>query len=352
MYYDVHRHTRSQRTATLSLLALLTGLGAGTVLTRSWLLPALAVAAVAAAVLVLARRATQAVPLVLLLVGLLRAATGPPPPATVPPPTPAQRLVEQRLNDSVGIPESSLGASLLLGARSSVPANVVDDFRASGLSHVLAVSGYNVTLVANLLLWCGQRWLSRRGRTALVVLGVALFVLAAGASASVVRAGVMGGLAALALQSGRATAGRRTLLVAAAGMVLVQPSLLLFDVGFQLSAAATAAILLLAPRLLHRLRWLPDVLSIRTSLATTLAATLGTLPIIMAVFGQFAPAGLAANVVAAPLVPPAMAAASLAAVFGGSLPGQLVGYLASGLLRTLELVAHTFAQVPSLQLHP
>lgn len=339
--------TSNHRLATWSLLALLSGLWAGAALS-AWL-PALLVAggAAAALALVCARRWLLVLPALALLVGVVRGATGPPPPPYSTSSTPAQALLVARLDASVGPPESNLGASLLLGARTGLPSSLIEDFRASGLSHVLAVSGYNVTLIAGLLARCVS-WLPRRYRTGVVVVGIAVFVLAAGASAAVVRAGVMGGLAAIALHGGRASAGRRTLLVAAAAMAALQPSLLVADVGFLLSVAATFSILVLASRLDRLLRWLPDVLALRSSLALTISATLGTLPIVLVAFGRFAPASLVANLVAAPLVPPAMATSAAAALAAGTPFAAPIGFVAGSVLRSLVLVAHVFAQVPQL----
>jgi competence protein ComEC len=265
-------------------------------------------------------------------------------------PTVVQAAITHQLDASVGAPESALAASLLVGAKQDLPQLVVDDFRASGLSHLLAVSGYNVTLVANLLLSCGRRWLPKRWQTVVAIMGVAAFVWVAGASAAVVRAGVMGSLASLALYSGRTTAAGRALLVAAAAMALVSPSIVVADVGFQLSFAATAAILVLVPRLNRWLAWLPDVLGIRTSLSTTLAATLGTLPVVAVTFGRVSTVGIIANVAAAPLVPLAMATAAGAAALGATPPGLAAGYLASAVLRSLEAVAHLAALLPGAQL--
>lgn len=348
MRYGLREHTHWQRVTTTALVCLLVGLTIS-VSAPPLLVPLLLTAAAGAAVLALLGRWVWLIPVAALLVGLLRGATGPPANTTPPQETVIQRAILLRLDTSVGKPESDLGASLLVGAKQGVPRNVSDDFKASGLSHLLAVSGFNVTLVANLLLWVGRRF-SRRARTALLVIGVAGFVIAAGGSASVVRAGVMGGIAAMALHAGRASAARRSLLVVAVGMALLQPSLVVADVGFQLSFAATAAILLLAPVLLRKLEWLPDVLSLRSSLATTVAATLGTMPIIMVAFGRVSLISVPANLVAAPLIAPAMALTGAATLLGGTLPGLVIGYVAGGLLRGLELVAHTAASVPGAQM--
>jgi len=267
-----------------------------------------------------------------------------------PEPTVVQVAVANQLHASVGKPESGLAASMLLGSKQDLSTATIDDFRASGLSHLLAVSGYNVTLIANLLLACAKRWLPKRWHVAVALVGIVAFVLATGSSAAVVRAGVVGSLTSLALHSGRTAAAARALLVAAAAMVVVSPSIAVVDVGFQLSFAATAAILAWVPWLTRRLSVLPDVLSIRTSLATTLAATAGTLPIVVLTFGRISLVSIVANVLAAPLVPLTMATSAAASALGGTPPGLVVGYVASGVLRSLMGIAHVAAQLPGAQL--
>src|SRR3990167_6935684 len=104
------------------------------------------------------------------ITGLSRGARPPPLKKTRPPPTIIQTIVAARLEDSLGQPESAVASSLLLGARQDIPQAVTEDFRASGLAHLLAVSGYNVTIVANGLLWLGRRRFARRRRTPFLLL--------------------------------------------------------------------------------------------------------------------------------------------------------------------------------------
>lgn len=350
--YGQSEHTRWQRSTTWSLAALVVGATCGAALPSAWSTVALVVAAAAAGLLVLRGSWSRAAPAVVLCLALLRGVLAP---ATVrtyqqAEPTVVQAVVANQLDASVGAPESGLAASMLLGAKQGLSQATVEDFRASGLSHLLAVSGYNVTLIANLLLACAKRWLPKRWHVALALVGIVAFVLGTGSSAAVVRAGVVGTLTSLALHSGRTTAAGRALLVAAAAMVLVNPSVAATDVGFQLSFAATAAILAWVPWLTRRLSWLPDVLTVRTSLATTLAATAGTLPIVALTFGRVSLVSIAANVLAAPLVPLTMATSAAAATLGGTPPGLVVGYVASGVLRSLEGIAHVAAQLPGAQL--
>lgn len=282
-----------------------------------------------------------------ILAALLMSMRTVPRPVTSPPPTLMQTILSERLDASTGRPESTLIAALVSGVRSELPVQLKEDFRQSGLSHLLSVSGYNVTLVAHAVAAVlGMLIPRRRLRTVCTLVAILLFVVGAGASAAVVRAGLMGGLVVLVHGTGTPSAALRTLLVAAALMVAWDPSVVGLDVGFQLSVVATAAILLLSRPLEHLLRWCPTALGVRASLTTTLAATLGTLPILAWHFGSTSLVGPLANVAAAPLVPLAMLGGSAAALGGGSTLGLVTGRIAAAIAWLLEQVAQFFGRLP------
>jgi competence protein ComEC len=258
--------------------------------------------------------------------------------------TKVQNRAYQRLSESLRQPDAALAAGLLTGDREHVPSQLQDDFRASGLSHVVAVSGYNVTLVVTFVLRCTRR-VPRKIRLVVAIASVVAFVIVAGASAAVVRAGVMGGIGVMALHAGRLSTSKRALLLAATGMLLYKPSLITFDVGFQLSLSATASLLWLGPRIALIFKRVTDILGIRTSLVSTLSATIGTLPLSVWYFANVPIYGLIANILVAPLIPLAMATSTILLAFPLSLvgPAQLA---ASGLLSTLRIIPHLVASWP------
>jgi competence protein ComEC len=192
---------------------------------------------------------------------------------------------------------------ILLGQRDGLPDDLTQAFQRTGTTHVLALSGYNTSLVLGLVIAV----LGRRPAAVVASLGVlACFVVMVGPAASVLRAALMGGFLLLGRVFGRPQAAGRALLVTAAGLLLVRPWSLRYDVGFDLSFLATAGILYFEPPLAHRFRRLPGFC--RDALAVTLAAGLPTMPVIAGVFGLTSLIAPLANLVVVPLVPVLMAA--------------------------------------------
>lgn len=210
----------------------------------------------------------------------------------------------------------ALTAGVLLGDTRDLPRAAVDDFRASGLSHLVAVSGANVAFVLALV---GPA-LARLGLRGRFVAGLAVLVLFGAATRwepSVLRAVGMAGTAMLATLLGRPQDGLRIFAVAVTALLLADP-FLLGDVGFQLSCAASVGIVVLARPLEARLaRWqrLPRA---REALAVTAAAQVGVAPVSLTTFGALPLVSLVTNVVAAPV-----AAALSTWGFGAGLVGGI-----------------------------
>src|SRR5207249_3574092 len=184
---------------------------------------------------------------------------------------PLRRLVPE--------PEGGILRGIVLGERASVDADLAAAFARSGTTHLLAISGFNMTAVALL-----ARGRLRPPLTAVVtVSSVAAYSVLVGLGPSVLRAALMAGVASLALAYGRRAATANALALAVAAMLLIDPGAIA-DVGFELSALATAGLLFLNDPIARRLGALPPF--IRDGLATTLAATLPTLPLVVAVFGR------------------------------------------------------------------
>ena len=215
-------------------------------------------------------------------------------------------------------PEAGLAAGIVIGLRDRVDRDLAADFTTVGASHVVAISGWNIAIVAATVAALA-RGFGRRRRSVILALAIVVYVLFAGASASVVRAAAMAGVVLIARESGRAGRAAAALSWAAAILLVVEPSLVL-DAGFQLSTLATAGILAWSDRIDRRLRtvtggrlpgWLVE------SLAVSLAAQAATLPVVLATFGRLAIISPLINLAVVPLVAPAMAAA-LVALLGGA----------------------------------
>jgi competence protein ComEC len=221
--------------------------------------------------------------------------------------------------DTLPVDERALVAGFLLGDTRDLPPDVLEQFRDSGLSHLLAVSGSNVAFVLALF---GP--LLRRSPRALRVAATLGVLLVFGAMTrwepSVLRACAMAACAVLALHLGRPATGVRVLALAVTILLLVDP-FLLRSVAFQLSCGASLGIALLARPFAHRLRgpaWL------RESLGTTAAAQVGVAPVLLPVFGSVPLISFPANLLAVPLAGPltmwGLTAGALAGIARGVAP--------------------------------
>ncbi|MBI5369623.1 ComEC/Rec2 family competence protein [Candidatus Uhrbacteria bacterium] len=221
------------------------------------------------------------------------------------------RLVA-RLKQIVPEPHGSFVAGLLFGGNAGLSKTMRDDFSRTGTSHVLAASGYNVSIFSLMLLaWLLRSPLGRR--TGLLTSSFILFgyVLIAGATASIIRAGLMGGLLILQMALRRKAQMLNIFLLTLALMLLANPLLLLNDVGFQLSFVATAALLFISPLWTEPLKMIPTTLGLREAAASSLTAIIFTLPITLWHFGSLSLIAPVANVLILPVVPFLMALGAL-----------------------------------------
>ena len=237
-------------------------------------------------------------------------------------------------------PEASLLAGILLGVESGIPEQVKQAFQDTGTTHIIAISGFNITIIAGLFYAVFSRLLGRYKGAALAVLGIALYTLLVGASPSVVRAALMGGLSLFASQLGRRQFGLLSLTLVAAVMAAFNPQLL-WDPGFQLSFFATLGLILYAEPFSRAFvafaaRRLPTPTLERLTrpvteyLLFTLAASITTLPIIAFHFHRLSLVSLIANLLILPVQPAVMILGGLALLLGTfyfSL-GQLTAWLA------------------------
>ncbi|MFA6485900.1 MAG: ComEC/Rec2 family competence protein [Candidatus Magasanikbacteria bacterium] len=145
-------------------------------------------------------------------------------------------------------PESSLMAGLLYGARAGLSQELKDDFSRVGITHIIAISGYNISIIASVLMTALITiGLYRPQAFWACVAGIILFVIFTGASASVIRAGIMGIIVLIAQQMGRLSKMGNVLALTAAVMLLMNPYILIWDAGFQLSFLATMGLVYLSP---------------------------------------------------------------------------------------------------------
>lgn len=236
-----------------------------------------------------------------------------------------KRSFIEKLNLALPEPESSLLGGLVFGGRQSLGGEWNERFRRVGLSHIVVLSGFNLAVVATVILRI-LRPLPRRLGLPLAGAAIILFTIMTGAEPATARAAVMALIALLAVATGRQYAAGRALVLAAVAMVAVNPKVLVFDLGFQLSFLATAGLIYLTPRLESKLLFLTRRWGIRDLVATTLAAQLAVLPWLIFRTGQVPWLALPVNLLVLPVVPAAMLFGFLT-MLGGFLPGVLA-YLA------------------------
>ncbi|MQA85945.1 MAG: MBL fold metallo-hydrolase [Streptosporangiales bacterium] len=252
----------------------------------------------------------------------------------------------------LGPEERGVLPALVVGDTSLLDPGLEEEFRTTGLAHLLVVSGTNVTLVLGAVLVLA-RWIGLGARVAPLLGGVAVlaFAVLARPDPSVLRASVMGLVTVVALATGRERQGRPALCAAVLGLVLFEP-MLARSYGFTLSVLATAGLLVLAPVWRDRLQrrmpaWLAEAIAIPA------AAQVACAPVLAMLSGEVSLVAVAANLMAAPAVAPSTVLGLLAAVAAlVSLPlGQALAQVGGLAVSWLVTVAHTgaslrFATVP------
>lgn len=232
--------------------------------------------------------------------------------------------------------DGALLLGLVIGDDRAQPREMRESFRQAGLSHLTAVSGQNIAFVLAVFAPFLTR-LRPRGRLVVTLAVLGAFTLMTRAEPSVLRAAAMSGLSALVFAAGGRITARRTLVVSSSVLVLCDP-FLLWSVGFWLSFGATFGLVLLARPCavaLARLR-LPSL--VVDPLAASLAAQLGTLPVMVFAFGRVAPLGLAANLLAVPVAGAVMLGGLPICAVAGLVGGRVASLLVAPMLLGVRYV--------------
>jgi competence protein ComEC len=211
------------------------------------------------------------------------------------------------LRNVLPVPSVQLAEGILLGEKQGLGEQWEELFQRTGVIHIVVLSGFNVMLVVSFMLFVLSYVVGVRGRVIGGLLGITAFVLLVGLSPSVTRAGIMAGLVLLALLLGRSYAIVRALLLAGVVMVLVNPYVLLYDPGFQLSFMATLGLIVVAPYFEERLTLAPQTLSIRSYIVATIATQIAVLPLLLYHIGEVSLVAVLANVLVLPAVATGMA---------------------------------------------
>ncbi|HBO17057.1 MAG: ComEC/Rec2-related protein [Candidatus Moranbacteria bacterium GW2011_GWE2_35_2-] len=228
-----------------------------------------------------------------------------------------KNLMEKNVNRVIPAPEAALADGLLFGGNNRLSKEWQEKFSRTGTSHIVAVSGYNVTIIAEYLIWLGillGLWRPRAFWFALV--GIFLFVAMIGFPSSAVRAGVMGSLLLWAVKNGRLANSYNAIIFSAVVMLFLNPFLLRYDIGFQLSFLAALGIIAAAPFWEKYFDKKFDALGILETILLTLSAQIFVLPIILYNFHMMSWLSVVVNALILPIVPLTMLLVFLSSVLG------------------------------------
>lgn len=222
---------------------------------------------------------------------------------------------ESKLNQIIPEPMASFEAGLLTGSRKGIPDDLMVNFNLTGLTHIIAISGYNISLIIFLISSVFTKQ-PRNVKVPIIIGIIIVFTLFVGASAAVVRASIMGIISMFALWFGRQSQVLNALLLSAFVMTLFNPLTLIYDVGFQLSFLATLGLILTGNHIVKLFKFVPEVLGLREAFAMTFSAQIFALPVILYNFKRFSLISPVANVLVVPFIPFAMFFGFIAVICG------------------------------------
>ena len=243
-----------------------------------------------------------------------------------------------KIKEILSEPYSSLLSGLIVSGREAMPKDILEEFRRAGVIHIVVLSGYNITIIAEFMRRIFQNFFlitriraAPRLAAAASIIGVISFVLMTGAEATVVRAAIMVLTVIVAKMFGRNYSASRALLVAGFVMLLENPKILVFDPSFQLSFLATLALIYVVPIIDRYLKAIPEKWGLRMIVATTLATQLTVLPLLVYSIGDFSLVSLPANILVLLAVPLTMLVGFIA---------TLIAYVSSILALPLSYITH------------
>ena len=244
-----------------------------------------------------------------------------------------------RMSRFLDEPQNSLAVGILIGGHGTLPKDIVNNFSVTGISHIIAVSGFNITIIILAITSLAQI-IGRKNSVWLAAFAIVAFVIICGASASVVRAAIMGSLLLISLSLGRQYSVAPALFFAALVMLAVNPKILFWDVGFQLSFAATLGIIYFMPVLGKLAQNLPEDFGLKTLILTTLSAILATMPLIILNFGIISLSAPIVNMLVVPAVPWSMLFGFLTALpFVGSGSALVANWILLYILKVVSVFA-------------
>lgn len=250
----------------------------------------------------------------------------------------------------LGEPHASLLAGLLVGDKRSLGESVTEDFQRAGLIHIIVLSGYNITIVAENIMKLFS-FLPGAFSSGFGVVGILFFALMTGASSTVVRASLMALIALFARQIGRLYDITRALIFAALIMVLFNPKLLVFDMSFELSFLSTMGLIYFSPITVKYLGKIPEKGGLREIVSATISTQIFVLPFLLTKIGQVSVISLFSNILVLPIIPATMFIGFITGLVGFVSPFVAIpfGFVAHLALSWILFISHLFASLPFSQ---
>ncbi len=253
----------------------------------------------------------------------------------------------EKLQKTIPEPQVSLMGGLLLGTKQSLGQELQEDFRKVGLIHIVVLSGYNVSIIAEFIMNFFA-FLPRMIGLGMGALSIVLFAIMVGGSATIVRASFMALLVVLARATGRTSEVTRALFLAGFVMVLHNPQIVVFDPSFQLSFVATLGLIVLSPKISEYFKFIPEKWHLRESAVATVSTQIFVLPLLLFMMGELSLVAVVVNLLVLMLIPVTMLFGFLTGLIsfiwtGLALPFSYITHF----LLTYELkVVELFANIP------
>jgi competence protein ComEC len=249
----------------------------------------------------------------------------------------------KNINQVIPIPESDLANGLILGVKGGFDEEMNKEFISTGTIHIVALSGYNVSIVAEGVMKTFSLIFSQVASIIFGIVIILLFIIMTGASSTAIRAGIMATIMLLGRLTGRKYLAGRALIIAALLMIAYDPRVIA-DMSFQLSFIATGGVLYLTSKTLNWFKFLPLRFGFREMVASTVAATISVLPILLYITGVLSLVSLPANFLILLFIPIAMLFVFITGIIGFISPllSIFFGYISYLILLYILSMIHFF----------
>jgi competence protein ComEC len=253
----------------------------------------------------------------------------------------------ENIKKVLGEPHAALAGGLIVGEKSALGKDLIDDFRKAGLIHIVVLSGYNITIVADSIRRI-LAFLPRNIGLGLGGIGIIAFGVLVGGGATVVRSCIMAIIALISVILRKDYNVTKALFIAAALMLIQNPLILIYDPSFQLSFLATFGLILLSPPIEKRLGFITEKFGFKGLFASTLATQIFVSPYLLYMMGQLSIIGIIVNILVLPIIPITMLFVSLTGLLGfvSYHVSEITGWISHFLLSYELFVVHFFAKLP------